>query len=146
MAKRTELIAEAVRRLVLMEVEDEAVKRYEEEQEIPCSFVNHAERKIGKTSLTEEQKSIIADLEKDGEQLVYYVITDTGMWLDGAVFERWSFLTISGYQSDWDIEREKSIAEFGCVPSYIYNCEEPDCSERVEMPFQNVDGLIMNKA
>ena len=144
MTKKEKMIAEAVKRLELMDVEEEDIKLYKENQEIPCYFVNHEERKIGKTSLTKEQKKIIEEVERDRKEIVYYAIIDNGIWPDGAEFERWSFLTVSGYENDWVIQKENSITKFGCVPAYIYNCEEPDCSEEAEMPFRNMNGIIIN--
>lgn len=91
--------------------------------------------------MTQEQKDVIADLEKDGSLLVYYAIIDTGMWPDGATFERWSFLAVSKYKSDWDIDKEGIET---MVPAYVYNCEVPHYSEYCFMPLKKMGGVLIN--
>ena len=141
MVKKSEMIAEAVERLKLLKICEKDIRSYEDSQKIPCYFVNHEERKLWKKSLTQEQKDVIADLEKDGSLLVYYAIIDTGMWPDGSTFERWSFLAVSKYKSDWDIDKEGIET---MVPAYVYNCEVPHYSEYCFMPLKKMGGVLIN--
>lgn len=141
MGKREEQIAEAVERLILMEADEEDIRKYKEEQEIPCCHVNHEERRIRRSSLTKEQKDVIADVEKEKGLLVYYAVIDRGTWMDGSTFDRWSFFAVSSYKEDWDMERKSS--EHFCVYAYVYNCEVPEYSEFGELLFRNVNGIIM---
>lgn len=99
------------------------------------------QRKYRKENLTQEQKDVITDLEKDGEILVYYAIIDTGMWPDGDTFERWSFLAVSKWKSDWDMDKEMSGKS---TLAYVYNCEMPRCSELCYMPLKKTGDILIN--
>lgn len=49
MAKKSEMIAEAIERLKLLDICEEDILRYEDSQEIPCYFVNYKESTGKKT-------------------------------------------------------------------------------------------------
>ena len=143
-ADKTEMVLEAAEKLELLGISEEEIENFQNRQEIPAVFVNHKEKKLCKFVLEQEQKDIIEKLKKDKDMLVYYVIIDTGLWQDGCVFKRWSFLTLHNDKSEWNMEKEESIVKYSCVMAYVYNCEEPGYAGLCEMPFRNVNGYLVN--
>lgn len=141
--ERREFMEEAVKRMRLLGVKEEEAKMYRDKGEIPASFADYRQKKAGSFTLEQEEKETIARLEKDKGFLVYYAMMDTGRWPDGSTFERQTFLIVSDCKEDWGMEQD-IITRYGNVLAYVYNCEEPSCSETCEIPFRNIGGALIN--
>lgn len=94
--------------------------------------------------LTREEEELIKEFENRYGCTVYYVIQDEGMWPDGCMFPRYSFLYVSKYENEWEMDKEDAIKRCRMVPAYVVNMEEPDCSEITEIGYKAVKGSIIN--
>lgn len=94
--------------------------------------------------ITEEEFSLIKKFEERYEGKVYYLIQDEGMWPDGCMFPRYTFLYVSKYESDWEMDKVECIQRCKTIPAYVMNLEEPECSEMTEISYKLVEGTIIN--
>ncbi len=141
---RDRMLVEALERMVILGISIEDRESFSETRAIPKVFVDHKERKVQRREATDEEVEMCRKWEEEKRFLVYYLIQDEGLWPDGCTFPRYTLLYVDEYVNDYNFVKEKSIKACGAVPAFIINMEEPDCSERAEIAFQNVDGLIIN--
>lgn len=139
-----QMTQEAALRLQLLNVDSATLVSFVNDNQLTKIYMNHEGQWLGKRRLTDEEKGWIHKIEEDYNILIYYVILDDGLWPDGCSFPRYTFLCVNEYQKDWEFEREECILRCGTVPAYIFNMEDPDCSEFAEICAVQKNGMIMN--
>lgn len=142
--KRDDMFDEASDRLKLMKADDGDLQRFLEGREITKVFVNHEEHFIRKDEITNEEMQLIRRLEAEKNMIIYYMIEDEGLWPDGYPFPRYTFIYVDENESDYQMVKDECIEGCGTVPAYVYNLEEPSCSEFGEIIFRNISGLLIN--
>lgn len=106
--------------------------------------VIHSEKKIMKEELTLAEKEMIKRIEEEKDILVYYVIKDTGLWPDGAEFERYTLAFVDACINDYSSIKDDYIETFHTLPAYMVNMEEPDCSGIEEFEYRIINGVMIN--
>ena len=134
---------EAKERMEFLQVSIDDIERFFVDKEVTKVVVDHENMRVGKQTLTEEEKEVIRQLEEERDYLVYYLIQDEGMWPDGCRFPRYTALHVDKYKDEYK-DKKKYIQMWEIVPAYVINQEEPECSESTEIGFRNVGGLIIN--
>ena len=136
---------EAVERLELMNAHEQERNFVLNQRAVENKIVvNHEERSVRRTEITEKEIQMIKKFEKEYGYIVYYLIEDEGLWPDGCTFKRYTMPYVSTYEEEYEMDKEDAIELCGTCPAYIVNMEEPDCPEITEFKFQNVGGLIIN--
>lgn len=134
---------EAKERMELLRVSSDDINRFFVYKEITKIVVDHENMRVCKQTLTDEEKEVIRQLEREKEYLVYYMIQDEGIWPDGCSFPRYTILYVDKYMEEY-MHVKEYIQTCEIVPAYVINQEEPECSEITEIGFRNVSGLIIN--
>lgn len=114
----SEMKAEAVKRMKLLMMKPEMIKRFEESGEV---YV--AEPALGRLSPANgKQKAIIREVERENNIVVYLAMNTNSSFgnLD-------SYLYVSEYKEEWN--RDIRDLKNGTPVSYVHNYDEPMFSE-----------------
>lgn len=134
MATREEMKREAIVRMKLMGLRDEAVKAFAD-NDIVMASVDRKE--LGEGPLFREVADKVKWFENEFGGLVYHI-----------VFTSWAFATFL-YVSKWDEEWEddkKAIADEGYDVAYAYNMMCPELSELGGIQFKCENGIVIRTA
>lgn len=134
---------EAKERMELLQISPEDIDSFFVDKEITKIDVDHENLKIIKGVLNDEEKEMVRQIEQEKEFLVYYLIKDEGLLLDGCSFARYTVLFVDKYKLDYENMKE-SIREYRMVPAYVINQEIPEYAEITFFGYRNVDGTIIN--
>ena len=114
---RTEQKTEAIERMKMLNMHENAIREFEQEDKL-----NMSEYMGALYWLNEEQEELIKEFEQKNEAVVYHVIhdyTDFGELL--------SLLYVSKTKCEWKYDREDLKAGYTCA--YVLNLDADDCSE-----------------
>lgn len=135
---------EALERLSLLNVSALARAKFLNGCQVTKSIVDFENETITASEPTDTELEIIRKFEEEYGGLVYYMIEDTAMYPDGYEFSRYTFLYVTKYESDWEMDKEDCIGRCKTVPAYVYNCDDPNYSEITECSYKNVKGLLLS--
>jgi len=110
--------AEAIKRMKMLKLFPEVIRQFEQDGLVSLSYPPFGAH----FWLDDEQKKIVAAFEKENDALVFTGIrsyTNIGM-MD-------SFLFVSDYAEEWEMERQDF--KNSTALAYVYNHAMPDCSE-----------------
>lgn len=115
--EREAMKAEAIKRMKMLKLHENAIKEFEEESKLNLS-------EFGGILywLNEEQKEFVSKVEEDKNILVYHIIhshTEFGELL--------SMLYVTSDQEEWEFDRE--YLKEGYPIAYVANLSAPECSE-----------------
>ena len=136
-------IEEAKERMELLGIDERDIAAFCS-GELTKVVVDHGEKRFKKDELTDEEKKMIARIEKEQDIIVYYVIKDKGVWPDGAEFERYPLPSVDTYVNDYGFIKESCIKACGTLVAHVENMEDPRCSGREEFRFKVVKGIMIN--
>lgn len=141
---RNDMVKEAAERLRLMKVSKDDVELFLSENTIQKVHVNFEDEIIIKERITDEELQMIHQIEEEKDVIIYYMIQDEGIWLDGCTFPRYTFLHVDKYIDDYKMVKEECIKRCKMVMAYVVNMEEADYSELTEIAYRNCGGVIIN--
>lgn len=122
---------EAVKRLVKMNIIEDAIKQFTDNNTIMVS-----ENPYGFLyELNDEQKKLVKEFEEEYNGLVYianYCNTEFGQLL--------SLFYVSDYKEEWEMENEDMAEGYAMV--YCINIDCPDFSEFGSIAFRPINGGI----
>ncbi len=142
--RKDDRYSEAVERMELLGISEKHRKLFLTNRKFIKTAVNHDERVIRHMQATDEETQIVRKWEKEKNSIVYYIIQDEGLWPDGCKFPRYTLLYVDSYTKEYKRVKENCILQFGTVPAYVINMEDPRCSEYGEIVFKNVKGFLAN--
>lgn len=101
---------EAMERLGLLKAKALARAKILNDWKITKCVVDYENETVNdELELTEDESRLIRSFEEKYKCAVYYVIQDQGMWPDGCLFPRYTFLYVSQYEEDWQMDKEECI-------------------------------------
>ena len=114
--------AEAIRRMKKLGIFNQTIKQFEKE-----NLISVSEPPFGGLYWAEEDVlQRIREFEQEYNGLVFLVVR-SAMNIAGDIMEMDSYLFVSDYEEEWDMDNE-SIDD-GYVFAYVYNRTAPFCSE-----------------
>ncbi len=141
---REKMRAEALEEMELLKIDSKYISFFKDGELFNKIVVDHENGIISSERYTEEEKNMIRNIEEENDKLIYYVISDDALWPDGEKFHRYTCLCVSPYEEDWSMVKEECIAQFGTVYAYVVNADDEGASEYCEIPFQNIQGTVIN--
>lgn len=109
---------EAIRRMEYLEIHQDAIKAFKDENKVPLSLSSDPEL----YGVRRNSVDRIADFEKQHNALVYYVI-----FTPTSIGDMESYLFVSDYQEEWESDWD-DIHE-GYALSWVNNLTYLECSE-----------------
>lgn len=117
-ADKAAMMAEAVKRMEMLGLSAEVISKFQADGQ-PDFAMEDGKR----FPLKDSDKEMIQKLESNDEHLVYAVIRN-----DSCYGRLTNYIMVSRYICDWGLERN-SITERNRVMAYVYNHDDPSCSE-----------------
>ena len=128
---REEKKIEAIKRLAAMDIIEDAIKQFKNEDTVMVS-----ENPFGFLYwLNDEQKEMVKKFEEEYDALVYLCNTCNTEF--GRLF---SIIYVSDYKEEWEMDNA-DIAD-GYVMTYTFNLDWPDGSEFGSIAFKSINGGI----
>ncbi len=134
---------EAMERMRLLEISERIICLFENDM-LTEALVDHENLTVRETMPLEEDLEIVRKVQEKYGILVYFIIKDKGIWPDGCTFDRYTLPYVSKSEDEYEMEKTDCIGRCGTLPAYVYNAEEPECSEITEFRFGKLGGLIIN--
>lgn len=125
---------EAIARMKQLKLHTNVITEFEKE-----NILNLSENGGFLYWLTDEQKSFVKEFEENHNALVYHVIHDYTEF-----GELLTFLYISDYEEDWNIDREDLTGGYACA--YVKNLDDEMCSEFGGIYFKTQFGGLVRTA
>ena len=116
--EREEMKLEAVKRMKKLELHYNAIRDFSKKD----SVLNKSEGYGALYWLTEEEKKMVEEVEKEYNIMVYHVIHHNAEF-----GECYCMLYVSSYAEDWQTDRE--LLDDNIVYAYVYNKDNEDFSE-----------------
>lgn len=132
---REKMKQEAIERMKLLGIIDDAIKQFEEDD-----TVMRSENPLGALyELNDEEKEIAKRFERKYDALVYLAVScNTGI---GRMI---SYLYVPNEEEEWKLDRA-DITDNSAI-TYTYNFDDPDCSEIGAIGIEPRNGGIVRTA
>lgn len=129
---REKMKQEAIERMKMLGIIDDAIKQFEEDD-----IVMRSENPLGALfELSDEEKEIARRFERKYNTLVYLAVScNTGI---GRMI---SYLYIPQEKEEWELDRDD--IEGNTAITYTYNFGDPDCSEIGAIGIESRNGGII---
>lgn len=138
---KEEFKAEAIRRMEELHFDPFIIHDFKKDGTLYCSEIQPP---IGiMSNLSSELKDKVKWVEERSRGMVYHIIKTEAI-LCGTPVEMYSFLYISPYREDWEVD--KRIIQDNLVFSYVWNKTWDDCSEFGSIQVANINGLLLRTA
>lgn len=140
LANDRQMNKEALNRMEKLAICEKQKSIFRDSFQIPLTIVEGNKLKQG--LLSDEEFQIAMKLSEDNNYIIYYAIRNKGHYMDGAEFEKITFLVVTPYKEDW-INVHRDIDK-GFIEAYVYNKEIPDYSELSGVKIENIDGILVD--
>ena len=124
------MIAEAIERMELLGLDTNDIDKFKTGVIPKVHVFSDAEKaRVYTEELNEEDIILVKNFEEKYDQIVYYLISDEVCYPDGYIFKRLTMVSVDTYTDDYSYIKDDCIGCCNTLPAYVYNTDDPDCSE-----------------